>query len=376
VTRTAAQSRPAPATAVPSRNGHAPDFAPGAGWRLAVSFGLGFARFFPLLLAVLAVLAATGGSARAADPVSRLMKGPLIRFDERLVDFGRIPQHVTRPHTFVIHSEGTEPLRILKVSPDCGCTLAQVADTVIAPGDSTTLRVVFDSGSYSGEQRKVVILETNDPAEPRVDLQLLSYVARDIENSKRVLAFGPVRRGTTPALSTTLTAEPGVPFTVHQPVGGEDLVEWTVARDPESGPGSWKVEARLRPDAPFGRFNVRAEIPVDHPTRKSETVSIRGLVHSYFSPVDLGINFGSLKAGHPVARTLELKADGEGDYRITAARPSVPWLTASLRKTGRDYLLTLTIDAKQPMRVREKVTLLTTDPEQPEMVFDVIGTVR
>lgn len=360
VTRSATQSRPGPAPSLFARSGPV---------QIA---GLRLDRF----LVFLVILAATCGSAHAADPLSRLMKGPLIRFNERSVDFGRIPQRVTRPHTFSIRNDGTEALRILKVTPDCGCTLAQLADSVIAPGDSTTLHVVFDSGSYSGEQRKVVIIETNDPAEPRIDLLLLSYVARDIENSQRILAFGPVRRGTTSALSTVLTVERGVPFKVHTPIGAEELVEWTVTRDPQSGPDAWKVEARLRPDAPFGRFNVRVDIPVDHPTRKSEKISVRGLIHSYYSPVDPGINFGSLMAGQPLTRTLALKADGPGDYRITEARTSVPWLTASLKKNGNDYLLTVKIDAKEPTRVRETVVLKTTDPEQPELSIDVIGTVR
>jgi hypothetical protein len=304
------------------------------------------------------------------------MKGPGIRFDRRTVDFGRIPQHVSRAQIFTFRNDGTEPLQILKVTPDCGCTLAEPADTIIAPGASTTLRVVFNSGDYEGYQRKVVILETNDPAEPRIELLLLANVAPDVEISERLLDFGPVRRGGTPLLATILKAEPGVPFTVRTPVGADELVQWRVVQDPQSGPGAWKVEARIRPNAPFGRFNVRVEIPYDHPKVKSDRISIRGFIHAYFRPVDPAINFGSLTAGGVLTRTLRLKADGPGEYRITAARPSVPWLTTSLQRDGKDYLLTVALAAKDPMRLRETVKIETTDPEQPELIIDVRGTVR
>jgi hypothetical protein len=327
----------------------------------------------PLLLLL---LIAFPPLARGGDPIEGLLKGPLIRLDRRAIDFGRIPQHVKRTDSFTISNAGTEPLRLLKVTPDCGCTLAEAADTVIAPGASTTLRVNFLSGNYEGEQRKVVILETNDPAEPRIDLLVKSYVAPEIDVSERILNFGPVRRGQTPVLQTTLTAEAGVPFTVLQPTDGTDLVEWTAKQDPQKGPGSWVLEGRIRPDAPFGRFNVRVSIPVKHPKRESDRISIRGFIHGYYRPVDPGINFGESTAGRVLSRTLRIQADGPGDYKITGTRTSVPWLTTTLKRDDRDYLLTVYLNSKEPTRVRETVTVLSTDPEQPELVIDVRATVR
>lgn len=327
----------------------------------------------PLLLTLLALLPRP---ASAADPLSGLMKGPVIRIDQRTVDFGRIPQHASRAQTFTFRNDGTEPLRILKVTPDCGCTLAEPADTVIAPGGSSSLRVVFNSGEYEGDLRKVVILETNDPAEPRIDLLFLVHVAPEVEITERILDFGPVRLGGTASLTSIFKAQPGVPFTVRTPVGAEEFVTWTVAPDPSTGPGAWKAEAHLRPDAPLGRFNVRVEVPYSHPNATGDRISVRGFIHSYFRPVDSGITFGSSKVGDKLTRTLRLKAEGPGGFAITAARPSVPWLAASFRPDGNDYLLTVALNAKDPVRFREKVTLETTDPEQPEIVIDVKGTVR
>ncbi len=324
-----------------------------------------------LPLAVLCV-----STARAVDPLSRLTQGPLIRFSERSVDFGRIPQHVSRAHNFVFRNDGTQPLRILKVTPDCGCTLAEPADTLIAPGAASSLRVVFSSGDYEGDLRKVVILETNDPAEPRIDLLIKVQVAPEVEVSDRLLDFGRVHRGQTPALSTTLKAEPGVAWQVKTPAGGEDLVRWTVAPDPQTGPNAWKLEARIRPDAPFGRFNLRVDVPLVHPKVATDRISIRGFIHSYFCPLDSGINFGSTTVGAKESRTLRLQADGPGDYQITSAQPSAAWLGTSLRRDGRDYLLTVSLNPPDPVRVRETVKLLTTDPQQPEMVIEVRGTVR
>jgi hypothetical protein len=54
----------------------------------------------------------------------------------------------------------------------------------------------------------------------------------------------------------------------------------------------------------------------------------------------------------------------------------VPWLTTSLQRDGDDYVLTVTLAAEDPMRLRETVKIETTDPEQPEFIVEVRGTVR
>lgn len=331
-----------------------------------------------LCLGLLLAGAGPGGRLQAGErppSPSSLRQGPLIRFSHRIWDFGRLPQFDRREHTFTIRNDGTEPLEILKVEPDCGCLLAEPAAGRIAPGDSTTLRVIFETRDFEGEQSRVVILETNDPAEPRVDLALRAVIVPEVECAPRVLNFGKVRRGERPVLHVELKAQAGVPFRVSPPTQGTERVVWKVTRDPSLGPNAYRVDGTLRADAPFGRFNEWVEIPVEHAKYKVMRISIRGLVHSYFVPAEVGVNFGTPVAGAAVERTLRIESDGSEAYRITGVETTAPQLAATIREDGTDYLVTVRLDASQPAAFLEQLRLTTTDPEQPVLTVDVKANV-
>lgn len=315
-------------------------------------------------------------SAAAIDPPPGLATGPLIRFSERTWDFGPLRQHVQVSHTFTIRNAGTAVLRILKVEPDCGCTIATPADTVLAPGQSTALDVTFTSRDFEGPQRKVIIIETNDPAEPRIDLLLLADVQPDISiKPSRLIDFRNVPRGSEVVRELIFKADPDVPFSVSAPDAAADWVRWSVARDPGSG-NAWKVTIRLRPDAPYGRFNERVEVPVSHPRYNKMRITLRGLIHGHFVPDEVGINFGSVKSGRSLERTLKLQSHGRHSYRITRARATQTWLVPTLETRGGDVVVKVRLDAPpQPVRIKDQVILETSDPDQPTIEIDVVGTV-
>jgi len=99
---------------------------------------------------------------------------PAIEIAGPVFDFGKVTQHTDISHTFWIKSVGTDTLRILKVEPGCGCTKAPLRDSVLAPGDSTDLEIIFSTRSYRGYVSKKPYLETNigDEDEDRVFLKI------------------------------------------------------------------------------------------------------------------------------------------------------------------------------------------------------------
>jgi len=49
--------------------------------------------------------------------------GPLMHFEEKTYDFGKVISGDTVEHTFVFENRGTEPLKILSARGSCGCTV-------------------------------------------------------------------------------------------------------------------------------------------------------------------------------------------------------------------------------------------------------------
>ena len=104
--------------------------------------------------------------------------GPRIAVDPPSFDFGRtLPQKaVTRE--FSIRNFGDQDLVIENVSTSCGCTLAEpLTKTVVKPGGSQPLRVTLTTPSSPGPTTKSVVVRSNDPARPLLEIKLKTTVA-------------------------------------------------------------------------------------------------------------------------------------------------------------------------------------------------------
>jgi Protein of unknown function (DUF1573) len=89
------------------------------------------------------------------------MAGPGILIPDATFNFGRVAQNTKVGHLFWIKSTGDDTLRITKVVPGCGCTQMPLKDSVLGPGDSTELEVVFSTKGFKGYVTKTPYLETN-----------------------------------------------------------------------------------------------------------------------------------------------------------------------------------------------------------------------
>ena len=87
--------------------------------------------------------------------------GPAVEIPNEAFDFGQTAQHAKVNHIFWVKSVGDDTLRIIKVNPGCGCTKAPLADSVLAPGDSTALEIIFSTKSFRGAVTKRPYLMTN-----------------------------------------------------------------------------------------------------------------------------------------------------------------------------------------------------------------------
>lgn len=103
------------------------------------------------------------------------MAQPGIKVEPSAFNFGKVAQHTDVNHTFWVKSIGTEPLVITKVVPGCGCTKMPLADTLLAPGDSTALEIIFSTKSYRGFVTKKPYIETNagEPTYFTINAELL-----------------------------------------------------------------------------------------------------------------------------------------------------------------------------------------------------------
>ncbi|MCX7607095.1 MAG: DUF1573 domain-containing protein [Bacteroidia bacterium] len=99
-----------------------------------------------------------------------LAEAPRVQFDVTEFNYGKIKAGDKVTHTFQLTNVGKKPLLIRKVKASCGCTAANPDKTELKPGESTSIKVTFDSTGRSGRDSKSVTVITNDPRQPTTNL--------------------------------------------------------------------------------------------------------------------------------------------------------------------------------------------------------------
>ena len=113
--------------------------------------------------------------ALAAWPAAEAKK-PKIVVDRDTWDFGRVKQGDTLNHEFVFRNAGEAVLNVKNVETSCGCTAALVTENKLAPGKQGRVKVSFSTAGYGGQVTKYVFLDSDDPDQPRLQLQVKADV--------------------------------------------------------------------------------------------------------------------------------------------------------------------------------------------------------
>lgn len=95
-----------------------------------------------------------------------LANAPKLTFDKTLHDFGNINKGDKVTVDFVLNNTGKSDLNVRKVKANCGCTVSQLEKDTLKPGESTTLKVTFNSAGRRGIQQKSINIFSNDPTAP------------------------------------------------------------------------------------------------------------------------------------------------------------------------------------------------------------------
>jgi hypothetical protein len=91
---------------------------------------------------------------------------------------------------------GTDTLIISRVDVSCGCTGTIVSNDHIAPGDTGSLLITFNSKNFRGAVHKTVTVNSNDPAQPQILIQFEGTVVENVVVTPEYLWFQDVEVGT------------------------------------------------------------------------------------------------------------------------------------------------------------------------------------
>jgi len=128
-------------------------------------------------------------SANLVEDFSSLSKedlenAPVFKVASTTVDLGKIKGATQNEVEFKFKNEGKNDLIIRYIRSSCGCTAVQAGSqgVGIKAGQSSSIKAVFNSGSYKGKVTKAIYVYTNDPKNSEVVLMLNADVEQQISS--------------------------------------------------------------------------------------------------------------------------------------------------------------------------------------------------
>lgn len=93
-------------------------------------------------------------------------------------DFGQVEQGKVLQHTFILKNESGKVLNIKGTNTSCGCTVSKLDKKILAPGESTTIDVRFNSKGYSGPVQQFIYVNTDSLDNPVIKYTIKANVVK------------------------------------------------------------------------------------------------------------------------------------------------------------------------------------------------------
>jgi len=100
---------------------------------------------------------AIGVQAQNAEEAPINPNAPVITLDKVEYDYGTMYQNADGSTFFTYTNDGKEPLILARVKSSCGCTIPKWSRQPLLPGQSDTLKIVYDTKRLGSFHKSVTI---------------------------------------------------------------------------------------------------------------------------------------------------------------------------------------------------------------------------
>ncbi len=156
-----------------------------------------------------------GGQPRADVPTARH-------------DFGTMDPLTVGEHDFAIHNGGTTPLKLRTGPTTCKCTLSGLARGDVPPGESTTVRLTWNTGRDERYEHAATVF-TNDPARPSIELRVAGRVRVLIAADQPEISLGTLDPDRPTIVERLIYSQTISDFAVQDLQAGIQGVQWEAA---------------------------------------------------------------------------------------------------------------------------------------------------
>ncbi len=140
----------------------------------------------------------------ASASVGEARLGPVAQVPETTFNFDRIERGTSMKHKFKIRNAGDLPLKLEVLTTTCKCTVGDLQNNEIAPGEETDVELEWTAKTPAGPFRHGATLSSNDPQQSRIELVVEGDVVESNSLLPPELLFNVVKTNSTKEVSSYL----------------------------------------------------------------------------------------------------------------------------------------------------------------------------
>src|SRR5690606_8948182 len=125
-----------------------------------------------------------------------------------------------------IRNAGDAPLVVRPAGTSCQCTLLDAPTGAIEPGEAGQVRLERTTDRPTESSRHGAVLHTNDPRQPRIELQIDGVVRAELGASPTEIILGEMLPGEKRKARVLVYSQQWKEFSLRAP-RHDDGVEWT-----------------------------------------------------------------------------------------------------------------------------------------------------
>jgi hypothetical protein len=297
---------------------------------------------------------------------------PVIDMVEKIKDFGTVPKGDKIRATFDVRNTGKAPLEITQVRPTCGCTVASF-DRTIPPGGTGKIAAEVDTTGFSGPISKAVLVFSNDPATPQVNLVIKADVRAFIEVLPRpLIIFRNVLQGEPASERLVLLSADGSDFKVEsaEASGGTYQLAYKELGEKERIPdrkgSQWELTVTVPANAPEGMLNQKIVVKTTAAKAPEVTINVTGAVRPVVQVIPPQVNFGTVAGDALVGQNFLVVNNRQGaELQLSEVKVDNPNFATEVipLQAGQRYQVAVSMKAGVPKGAQKAtVKISTSDP--------------
>ncbi len=341
-------------------------------------------------------------SKKPADLPKITTKGPAIRFEPYVIDFGRVFQTDPVEKLVKVKNTGSAELVVGRVRGTCGCTGAIASSGLklssglrIPPGEEGSIKLSLVTAGRDGDQDSKFYVESNAVNAPLAQLHMVGRILRGQWSLyPSSLNYGSLRAGENATRQVQVSDPDGGKVEISEVKTEPDIIKCVLRQDSSTNPSQRTLDVTVSEGTFKDSLNGKIILKTNHAKRPVIEIPVSA---SSGTPVSLPRPTATPTASSPVGppildvfmppttkgkasvQTVIIKPETDEDFDITKANSPLKFLTAQIepKKEPGVNRVTVTITSDAPVgTISGDIKLTTTDPKQPLIRLRVRGVVN